>query len=227
MSKLKNTIMSGVVMVLIAFGAGGVLGIATTNTSVGACEKFLTFPAWYEGVSSDCKSLDSPGGDLTLEKYIWTIVLNIVEIMLQAVAYLAVGFMIYAGFQYMTTGSSPDGRARALKTILNASIGLAIAISAVAVKNLVWDNIITAGGPGAPVMSAGTIVANLLNLAYLLVAIIAVIAIIIASISMATSAGDPGKAAKARTTIMSAVIGIVVVIIAFAVTQFIMGRFYG
>lgn len=216
---------------VLAFGVGGIIGATVpTGTADAACGTFLTFPAWYEGLTTGDCEIQGPDASNRdgLTQYIWTIILNVIEIMLQAVCYIAVGFVIYGGFLYITSGNSPDGRARALKTVVNALIGFAIAIAAVAVKNLIWDNILRgAGGTSAPVIEAGGVVQNILNLIYTLVAIAAVVVIIISSINMATSAGDPGKAAKARTGIVSAVIGIVVVIAAFAITTFIAERFYG
>ena len=52
-------------------------------------------------------------------------------------AYAAVFFLIRGGFEYMTNSSSPDGMAKARKTITNALIGMAIAILAASIVNAI------------------------------------------------------------------------------------------
>jgi hypothetical protein len=48
--------------------------------------------------------------------------------------------------------------------------------------------------------------------------------IIIAGLSYVTSSGDSGKVVKAKNTILYAVIGLAVIIFAFAITSFISSR---
>lgn len=112
--------------------------LSSPVVSAGPCvERLLTFPTWYRGLTessgSGC-SIKSPGTDLS--GFIWKIVLNIIDIALQLVAYIAVGFVIYGGFQYIISGDSSDGMGKAKTTILNALIGLVIAIFSVAIVNI-------------------------------------------------------------------------------------------
>lgn len=101
-------------------------------------ERLLTFPAWYKGIvdSSSCAVKDptSVGG---LPAFISKIGLNVVEFMLQLVGYLAVGFIIYGGFRYLTGAGDPGDIASAKKTILNAVIGLVISIFSIGIVNIV------------------------------------------------------------------------------------------
>ena len=64
---------------------------------------------------------------------------------------------------------------------------------------------------------------SILNTVYLWVGIITVIVIIIGGVYYITSQGDPGKVAKAKNVILYAVIGLVVVLLAFAITDFVLG----
>lgn len=66
----------------------------------------------------------------------------------------------------------------------------------------------------------GPIVSTLL----FVVGIVSVIVIIIGGIMYITSAGDPGRAKKAKDTIMYAVIGLVVAIMAYAIVDFVIRR---
>lgn len=109
-------------------------------------QHFLTFPTWFRGlvdpatceiVSPNDPSLGKAMNNDRLSNFIWHIVLNIIEIALQLVAYLAVFFIIYGGFQFLTNGANPSGIEKARTTLLNAVIGLAIALGAVGLVNLI------------------------------------------------------------------------------------------
>ena len=76
-----------------------------------------------------------------------------------------------------------------------------------------------------PTLSADVVVHNVLNIAYFLLGIIAVIVIVVSGITYATSAGNAASVTKAKNQILYAVIGIVVVITAYAITNFILSRF--
>ncbi len=67
--------------------------------------------------------------------------------------------------------------------------------------------------------------AGVLNLVYGVAAITAVIVIIIAGYFYVTSSGDTTKTKRAKDAILGAVIGLVVIVMAFAITEFVRGRF--
>lgn len=64
----------------------------------------------------------------------WNAILGIgiafIEILLRIGALVAVGYIVYAGFQYITSNGDPERAKHAKDTILNALIGLVIAIAA-------------------------------------------------------------------------------------------------
>ena len=62
----------------------------------------------------------------------------------------------------------------------------------------------------------------ILNIVYSIIGIIAVVMVILGGISYATSQGDPGKVKKGKDTILYGIIGLVIVIMAFAITQFVL-----
>lgn len=140
MNKLRNIIFG---FVAIFFIASPVMAVsAPVVSSVGAaCEsRFLGLPAWYRGLTdagNDC-SMKSPSDFGGIGPYITILALNIIEAVLFLIGYIAVFFVIYGGFQFVTGGSSPDKVARGRKTIMNALIGLVIAMSSIAIVNLVF-----------------------------------------------------------------------------------------
>ncbi len=62
---------------------------------------------------------------------------------------------------------------------------------------------------------------SIMGVVYMVAAVIAVIVIIIAGILYATSSGDSAKIARAKNAILYSIIGLVVVIIASAITNLI------
>jgi ABC-type Fe3+ transport system permease subunit len=95
---------------------------------------FLGFPTWYKYLPG----VTSPNGEGTasvcLPKLgalsdVWLIVAALIEILLRIAGLAAIIFVIYGGVQYITSQGEPDKAGRARHTILNALIGLVIAIS--------------------------------------------------------------------------------------------------
>jgi phosphotransferase system glucose/maltose/N-acetylglucosamine-specific IIC component len=77
-----------------------------------------------------------------------------------------------------------------------------------------------------PTNSADSILNNAINIVYFVSGAVAVIIIIVAGFMFITSGGDPAATAKARNTITYAVVGLVVIALAFVITQFVIGRFH-
>ena len=76
-----------------------------------------------------------------------------------------------------------------------------------------------------PTSSANQVLNSSLNVVYFVAGVVAVVAIILAGFKYATAAGDSAAIAKAKNTILYAVIGLVVIILAFAITWFVIGKF--
>lgn len=74
----------------------------------------------------------------------------------------------------------------------------------------------------APCNVDGTTVGNLLGIAYFAAGVVAVIVMIVAGIRYATANGDSNQIQSAKNTMFYAIVGLVVVIIAAAATQFIL-----
>ena len=66
---------------------------------------------------------------------------------------------------------------------------------------------------------------SVLNFAYLGAGIVCVIILVIAGSMYITAAGDPGKISGAKKAIVGSISGLVFVILAFAITQFVLGAF--
>ena len=94
---------------------------------------FLGFPYWYSYLPGVYTTDGHCSPQLTNLANVWLIVMAIIEILLRIAALAAVAFVIYAGITYTTSQGDPDATSRAKGTLVNALLGLAIAVMASAV----------------------------------------------------------------------------------------------
>ena len=106
---------------------------AATGT---ACKhSFFGIPAWYEylPLNGDCTiNTDATGGNTIV-----LVVMAVTDILLFVAGFVAGFYVIYGGFKYITSTAEPTKISAAKTTILNAIIGLAIAIIASAVVSFI------------------------------------------------------------------------------------------
>lgn len=69
------------------------------------------------------------------------LITNVTNLVFTAVGIVAVIFIIIGGIQLMTSAGNPSGQAKAKKTIINAILGLVVAICAAAIGNLVLSTL--------------------------------------------------------------------------------------
>lgn len=223
-----------IVSLAIIVTAGGALFTVVAPQTAFAAEKtncdidsgFLGFPTWYRGLTSGAPKCEVQVKDGDLKGFIWTIALNVLDIVLRIIGYLSVGYIIYGGFLLMTGRGKPDEIASGQVTIRNAVIGLVISFGSVAVVSFVAARI--TGDPGAFGLPSGTatnIVTDVLGIVYTIGGITAVIVIIIAGYMYTISGGNPAEVEKSKNSILYAVIGLIVIAGAFTITQFVIGRF--
>lgn len=84
---------------------------------------------------------------------------------------------------------------------------------------------IDASNAGIPTMGENTLLREVLNLTYFAAGAIAVIVIIASGIFYVISSGDPGRVTKAKNLLLYSVVGLILVMSAFAITNFVIGRF--
>lgn len=146
--KTTNRIMATITALFVVVGSMVVIALAVApvaNASGNCNTRLLGMPTWYDGLVSpqtdtqgDSCAIMNPeeyrGG---LGAFVWRIVLNVIEAFLIIVGYASVIMIIVGGFLYMVATGDSSKIASAKKTILNAVIGLIIALSSVAIVNVV------------------------------------------------------------------------------------------
>ncbi|MDN5835466.1 MAG: hypothetical protein L0H36_02405 [bacterium] len=141
-----NKIKTWIIAIVFATSTGGALvatALPTTTYAAKKCDtKFITIPTWYNGLTDSKCNIKGPGSDEgDLQKFIWKIALNVINIMFQLVGYISVGFVIFGGFKFMISQGTADGAAKARQTITRAVIGLVISILAVSIVTLVGASV--------------------------------------------------------------------------------------
>lgn len=226
---MKTRVKSWVLgLFFVATAGGALMNVAVPQTAAAACTtSFFGIPAWYKGMVDDQCNIKDPAAFGGLSNYIWRIALNIVEILLITAGYVAVAYIIYGGFKFITSAGAPDDSAKARKTIINAVVGLIISIFSVAIVNVVTTAL--AGGVdanGIPTIAAdNATLVNILNVVYTWAGIIAVLMIVIGGLLYVISGGNQSNITKAKDTIIYSVVGLIIVLVAFTITQFVLGRF--
>lgn len=103
-------------------------------------------PTWYKYlpqtvdatgkcvIDTNSITLASPEGFLVVG-------IAIIEILLRTAVLVAIGFIIYAGFTYLTSNGDPERARQGKDAILNALIGLVIAIMATALVGFIGNSL--------------------------------------------------------------------------------------
>lgn len=102
-------------------------------------------PTWYkyldaQEINGDCRLLVD--ANLTDLDSLLGIGLAAVEILLFFAGIIAVGFIIYGGFRYMISQGEPENTKIAKDSVLNAVIGLIIAILATGIVRFIGSNLV-------------------------------------------------------------------------------------
>lgn len=121
-----------------------------SNTGLSKCEEYgpLKIPKWYRGlVDANCEivkpedKVDNNGKVIEdgLQHFVTIIILNVGDMLLRIVGLAAAGFIIVGGFKYMFAQGESGKVVAAKKTIVNALIGLVIAMISMVIVNFVFN----------------------------------------------------------------------------------------
>lgn len=101
---------------------------------------FLSFPTWYRNLECDSEGhVDLEGEEIGHVAII--VALNIVDIALRLLSLVAIGFIIYGGFQYLIARGEPANMAKGKATITHAVVGLIIGIASAGIVGFISTRI--------------------------------------------------------------------------------------
>ncbi len=118
-------------------------------------ERILGLPVWWayldvgEVRNSEGEVIDECGvkgpaysdGSMKWESAAGLIALAIFEILLRLGAVVAVGYVIYGGFRFITSQGEPENAASARSTVINAVIGLVIAMASASIVSFLANRL--------------------------------------------------------------------------------------
>lgn len=132
-----------VLMIIAVASPSSVSAQSSSRSGSNECAKkgVEILPSWYKYVGQ--KSVDGQCElDFTFPNDIGLVLLALVEILLRIATIVSVIFVIYGGFLYMTTQGEPDKAKAAQQSILNAVIGLVIALLATVIVTFIGGQLI-------------------------------------------------------------------------------------
>lgn len=118
------------------------LGSASTSGSSCSNKGISILPTWYKYIGGTIDQTGHCSLNFTFPDDIGAVLLALVEILLRIAAIVSVFYVIYGGFLYMTSQGEPDRATGARTTIINALIGLVIAIIATGVVAFIGGQLI-------------------------------------------------------------------------------------
>lgn len=138
---------------------------AHAEVAAGCGNSFLGLPAWYKYLdvgpqindvgeavpNGDPCAINGPrqDGKFHWQKAAGFVGIAVFEALLRIAAIVAVVYVVYGGFRYITSQGEPEGAKSARDTILNALIGVVIAIAAASIVSFIMQRLTAAEAPPA------------------------------------------------------------------------------
>jgi hypothetical protein len=222
------------VLQLFAYGSGNC-----------ADKDFLGLVPWYHYLqvtydattkSCDVQFTNVLGG----HSGILLVLLAVVDDLLRIAGVVAIGFIVYAGARYIMSNGAPDETAKAQSTIINALIGLGIAMAAIGLVSFLGSHVGSGNAPGSTLhgqtalnvsslptangAANGNVLKTILSIVLGVLGALALFYMTIGGFRYVTSQGDPQAIEKAKQTVLYALIGLVVAIVAEVIVSFALGH---
>ncbi len=185
-------------------------------------------PSAYNPITKQCELLYGTEFSFTNVSYLLGVGLAIGEILLRIVAIVAVAYIIYGGFQYLISQGEPDRTRAAKDTIVNALVGLVIAILATTIVSFIGNRLSGNAGTtelGLPKVVFDTqTIPGIIGIVMAVMGAVCLIIITAAGLKYTLSMGDPNATKKAKDTILYAFIGLLVAILATTLVTIVTGQ---
>ena len=197
---------------------------ASAQAECGQTRYFLGMPSWDRGV--DCTAESSVWLESEKTNPVYIIISNIIAIATQLAGMVAVGFVILGGLKYILSTGNPDQATAARRTLINALIGVVIAIMGRVLVEAIYNNLVSApsSAQGLPKAPAEDLVDGVLNLTFIILGGISLIVMVLQGIKYSLSSGNPEQTNQARNGIIYALVGLTVAISAWSIVNFAIER---
>ncbi len=218
--KILLAFIASFAFISLSFAATPVSATDSNNFGIDStCDYLLGLTSWNCGVNINDED--------SLKTGIWTIAANVLTDITVIAAYLIIGYVIYGGYLYITSAGEAAKTVKGKKTLSQAFIGLAIVMSASIIMSGIRIALVGGSGNIGDCVSSGgcvtpdIMITNLIEWVIGIAGIVSVAFVVYGGIMYVTSAGDTGKLKKAKDMIVYALIGLVIVALAQAITAFV------
>lgn len=137
---IRRQFTAGVVVALFVAGVFGSAALTPLTVQAADCKNEASLvpgaKPWYSGLCKKDTNEIQINSSQPMESFT-KIALNVLGAILILVGYVAVGFVIWGGFNYMMAAGDSGKISNAKSTIQNALIGLLIALSAAAIVTFI------------------------------------------------------------------------------------------
>lgn len=197
--------------------------------SFAACgDRLFGFPSWHQYICEgdgirDIDFEENPGE-------IWLIGVAILEILIRAAGVITFFFLVYSGLRFVTSQGDSQGVADARRGLIGSLIGLGIAIIAVGTINYLGNAFGSSIDQDTflPNGSADdSVIARIGGIFVTIVGALSVVYGVIGAFRYVYGAGDAQQVSQAKRTIVYAIIGLIISILAGAIISFALGRAEG
>lgn len=163
------------------------------------------------------------------------VVTSILNGIIAVVGFVAVGFIVYAGIQYITSSGDSAKTTKARNTIFYSLIGLAVCALSFISVNFVLINIIQGAGAGTGTGGGNggvnlvgdgngkltPVIVSIINGIIAVLGFVAVGFTVYGGVTYMSSGGDSAKVQKGRNIIIYSLIGLAICVLAFSIVNFV------
>ena len=122
--------------------------IITSFAATNCKPTFFGLVPWYQYLTLDgnCNITSVTNSNvISSHSPLLLIVLAIVDDLIRIAALVAVGYIIYGGITYIISQGSPDQTKKAQSTVINALIGLVLAVTAASIVSFIGNKLTVQG----------------------------------------------------------------------------------
>lgn len=149
---------------------------------------------------------------------------KIAQFMFKLAAGLALVYILIGAVKLGSSGGDSQKVAEGKKTISYAVVGLIIAVSAYIIIAFVQKKAAEVAGSGDPFFGGGGIITGLVDTISWVVGVVSVIMVVAGGLKFVTSGGNQQSVQSAKSTVIYALIGLVVAILAKTLVTFVLSK---
>ena len=180
------------------------------------------FPPWNRGID-DCDKVDLSDEFATQDKT-RTIIANITSILTRLAGLAAVIALIVSGFKYILSQGNSQKAAGALKSVIHALSGLAVAVAATLLVETIHGRLTDGAKTSAGLPKVEPSLPDTIGFVMLIIGLLSVLMIVLQGMRYALSQGNAEKTTAARNGIIYSMVGAAVALTSWSFVQFVLGR---